>query len=175
MPKVCANTGEQYSYQLSFSCAWQQMHAATSAIHRGRNKTTKKPKQSLWLYLVTTNPHSMGKAFVYSSNVWFCSDWDVNYLSRNLIGMWSTQVAVLDLNSCDPNWSSARKRLSPLVLWAARSKHCTLGLHCSESLKWIKNSWKAVSDPYFNYLNLHHYFFLNLFVNLTYAFPPSTS
>lgn len=83
---VCKHWGAVH-YHLSFSCAWQQMHPEMSAIHhRSRKKTTKKPKQSLWLYLVTTNPHSVGKAFVCSWNVWFCDDWDVNYLSRNLIG-----------------------------------------------------------------------------------------
>lgn len=53
------------------------------------------------------------------------------------------------------------------LLWAARCRYRALDLDCSESgvtpLKWIKNSERAETDPYWDCLNLHRSFFLDLF------------
>lgn len=53
------------------------------------------------------------------------------------------------------------------LLWAARCRYRAPDLDCSESgvtpLKWIKNSERAETDPYWDCLNLHCSFFLGLF------------
>lgn len=171
-----ADTGEQCSCHVSFSCAWQQMHPATSAIHRCRKKTTNKPNRT-WDYIWWQQTLTVWKGLCLVVNV---SDFVLTEMwivwAEIWLEMWSTQVAVLDLNNCDPNWSSARKRLSLLVLWAVRSE---LWAYITLSQEWLHwNEWKTLKKQkqILTFIALIcTTIFPLIYLPLTYAFYPSTS